>query len=110
MAETKHFVEGYTQYDCDAQLSVLKEESERYNQLAHASNICTKCEKLLKLKEKDAMESIVQIYEKYLKSQNSEDIIKKRVELLNGYYGEYNRLNLDSVFSSQGKFRSTILE
>lgn len=115
MAETKHFVEGYIQYECDAQLSFLREDSERYNQLAHASNICTKCEKILKPKEKDAIESIVPIYEKYLKSQNalvgySEDIIKRRVKLLNGYYGEYNRLNLDSIFSSQGKFRSTILE
>ena len=40
----------------------------------------------------------------------SDSIIKERVKLLNEYYRDYNHLQLDDVFSSQGKFRSTILE
>lgn len=115
MIDTRNLVAGYEQYDCSSQLSVLREETERYGQLAHASNICTKCEKALKAKEKNAIEAIVPIYEKYLKAQKAlkgytKEVITERVKLLNDYYEEYNKLGLDAVFSSQGKFRSTILE
>lgn len=115
MAGTRHSVDGFARYECSEKITFLKEECERYNQLAHASNICTKSDKQLKAKERTAIEAIVPTYETYLKSQTklvgySAAVIKERVKLLNDYYEEYNRLNLDSIFSSQGKFRSTILE
>lgn len=102
-------------YDCWEELNFLQEECENHTQLSHASNICTKSVRGVKTKEKKALEDVIPIYTKYLESQKrlkgySEDIIKERVRLLNEYYQDYNHLQLDSVFSSQGKFRSTILE
>lgn len=102
-------------YDCWEELNFLQKECEAHTQLSHASNICTKSGRVVKTKEKSALEGVIPIYAEYLKKQKelegySEDVIKERVRLLNEYYQEYNRLKLDSVFSSQGKFRSTILE
>lgn len=37
-------------------------------------------------------------------------IIKKRVHLLNDYYNFIHNNNLDNLYSSQGKFRPTVLE
>jgi len=102
-------------FDCWEDLNFLQEECEVHTQLSHASNICTKSNRGVKAKEKRALEEVVPIYAEYLESQKelkgySTSIIKERVRLLNGYYRDYNHLQLDSVFSSQGKFRSTILE
>lgn len=102
-------------YECWEELNFLQEECESHTQLSHASNICTKSSRGVKAKEKKALENVIPIYAEYLERQKelkgfSEDVIKERVRLLNEYYRDYNHLQLDSVFSSQGKFRSTILE
>ncbi|MBR1668408.1 MAG: Bpu10I family restriction endonuclease [Bacteroidaceae bacterium] len=102
-------------YDCWEDLNFLQEECGIHTQLSHASNICTKSSKKVKAKEKRALEEVVPIYADYLENQKklkgySDSIIKERVKLLNEYYRDYNHLQLDDVFSSQGKFRSTILE
>lgn len=102
-------------FDCWEDLNFLQEECYNHAQLSHASNICTKSNKGVKPKEKKALEEIVPIYAEYLGYQKelkgySDSIIQQRVELLNKYYLDYNHLQLDNVFSSQGKFRSTILE
>lgn len=102
-------------FDCQEDLNFLQEECNVSSQLAHASNICTKSSKEVKPKEKMALETIIPVYKEYLKHQKmivgySDEIIRKRVKLLNGYYDNYTQLQLDSVFNSQGKFRSTILE
>lgn len=102
-------------YDCWEKLNFLQEECEFHTQLSHASNICTKSGRGVKTKEKRALENVIPIYVEYLKKQKeikgySDDVIKERVGLLNQYYRDYKHLQLDSVFSSQGKFRSTILE
>lgn len=102
-------------FDCWEDLNFLQEECEVHTQLSHASNICTKSNRGVKAKEKKALEEVVPIYAEYLESQKelkgySTSVIKERVRLLNGYYRDYNHLQLDNVFSSQGKFRSTILE
>lgn len=41
---------------------------------------------------------------------SSEKVIKQRIELLNQYYNYLDCNGVNDVFSSQGKFRSTILE
>lgn len=102
-------------FDCQEDLNFLQEECFVYTQLSHASNICTKSAKKVQSKEKNALENIVPVYKEYLKCQKrlqgySDDIIRKRVKLLNEYYQNYTQLQLDNIFSSQGKFRSTILE
>lgn len=102
-------------YDCWEKLSFLQEECENHSQLSHASNICTKSGKGVKAKEKRALENVIPIYAEYLEKQKelkgySVQVVKERVRLLNEYYRDYNHLQLDTVFSSQGKFRSTILE
>lgn len=105
----------YYDFDCWEDLNFLQEECEVHTQLSHASNICTKSNRGVKAKEKKALEEVVPIYAEYLEHQKelkgySTSIIKERVRLLNDYYRDYNHLQLDNVFSSQGKFRSTILE
>ncbi len=102
-------------FDCWEDLNFLQEECEVHTQLSHASNICTKSNRGVKAKEKKALEEVVPIYAEYLEHQKelkgySTSVIKERVRLLNDYYRDYNHLQLDNVFSSQGKFRSTILE
>ncbi len=102
-------------FDCWEDLNFLRDECEVHTQLSHASNICTKSTRGVKVKEKKALEEIIPIYAEYLESQKklkgySVSVIKERVNLLNGYYRDYNHLQLDNVFTSQGKFRSTILE
>lgn len=101
--------------DCWEDINILQEECEVHPQLSHASNICTKSSRGVNTKERKALEGIVPIYAEYLDNQKelkgySDSIIEERVKLLNGYYEDYNHLQLDRIFTSQGKFRSTILE
>lgn len=105
--------------DYSEKIGFLKEECEQYSysgssHLAHASNICTKAGRMTE-EEKVAMNEIVPFYTEYLSNQEglqgySDETIRQRVKWLNKYYDKYNNLQLDKVFSSQGKFRSTILE
>lgn len=92
---------------------------EHNNSLSHASNILTKENErvngLLKTKQIEGFEDIVPQYVKYLEGMLqikgfTEKIIRKRVELLNDYYNFIHSNQYDNLFSSQGKFRPTILE
>ena len=83
----------------------------------HASNIKTKYLQWNNLTpvRKNALSQIFQNYLTYINRNNeligySPEIITERVTILNDYYNFINTNNFDNVFSSQGKFRSTILE
>jgi hypothetical protein len=83
----------------------------------HASNIVAKYNNLKKLSvvQKNALPIIANQYYKFINSNNkiigySNKIIEQRASLLNQYYDFINVNNYDNVFTSQGKFRPTILE
>lgn len=87
----------------------------QYPQLSHASNIITKYKGNLSKDKKEAIEKLIPEYTTYLKSMLSlteynRDAIDKKVEYLNKYYNFMHTQELDQSFSSQGKFRPTILE
>lgn len=82
----------------------------------HASNICAKYSSKGKFtkEQKEGFPKIVDKYAGYIKSNNeivgyTNENIEKRVELLNEYY-DFIDGNYYDLFSSQSKFRSTILE
>lgn len=87
-----------------------------YRQLSHASNLIGKWNSPnLKDNQSKALCAILPKYYDYLKGNLeiegfSEDVVRKRVTLLNDYYNFYFRNGYDNVFSSQGKVRPTILE
>lgn len=88
---------------------------EDYPQLSHASNIITKSKSALTSRQRETLELLVPEYSSYLK--NMIDLktydcasIYKKVEYLNKYYNFMHSHELDKVFSSQGKFRPTVLE
>ncbi len=83
----------------------------------HASNILAKHNNWNKLSEKqqEALPIITkEYYEFSFKNKKligySDKIITQRVELLNNYYDFIAKNNYDNVFTSQGKFRPTIIE
>lgn len=83
----------------------------------HASNIIAKNSNWddLNQNQKIALPIITKQYYTFLVSNHdivghSDENIITRVLLLNNYYSFINENNYDNVFSSQGKFRSTILE
>ncbi len=91
---------------------IIREYHERYPQLCHASNILRKHEDA---KEIDRLMQIANKYVTYLEENLklegfADDTIIKRVHLLNDYYNFIHNNNLDNLYSSQGKFRPTILE
>lgn len=83
----------------------------------HASNYKTKINGFSSL-TRDKQNALGKMFEEYYMyiqkniSLNgySKEVIFERVSLLNNYYNFINQNNFDNVFSSQGKFRSTILE
>ncbi len=86
-----------------------------YPQLSHASNIITKYNSALNQREKDALDMLIPRYANYLKdilsiSGYDRNAIGQKVDLLNEYYNFMHNNGLDKTFSSQGKFRPTILE
>lgn len=88
---------------------------EAYPQLSHASNIITKYNGTLTDNEEKALNLLIPEYVKYLKKMleifsYDEESIKKKVEYLNEYYNFMHNKKLENAFSSQGKFRPTILE
>ena len=97
-------------------INYIDQQRKAYPQLCHANNIFVKwCDKKISKKQTDALVEIVQKYYAYLLgnlslSGFSDAVIRKRVALLNSYYNFYYENGYDNVFSSQGKFRSTILE
>ena len=83
-----------------------------YPQLCHASNILKKYEDGQKT---DKLTLIMDQYVTFLEGNIklvgfSDSIIKKRVKLLNDYYNFIHNNGFDNLFTSQGKFRPTILE
>lgn len=87
----------------------------KFPQLAHASNIITKHNGALSPKEKEALDRLIPEYAEYLKSmfaieEYDKEAVYKKVECLNEYYNFMHSNNFDKAFSSQGKFRPTILE
>lgn len=88
---------------------------EDYTQLSHASNIITKYKSSLSTRQEKALELLIPEYSSYLKnmidlkSYDRESIYKK-VDYLNKYYNFMHSQELDKVFTSQGKFRPTVLE
>ncbi len=88
------------------------EYKDQYPQLCHASNIIAKSKKGDKIA---ALQKIIEQYIKYLEGNLSlvgytDDIIRKRVKLVNNYYNFIHNNNYDNLFTAQSKFRSTILE
>lgn len=87
----------------------------KYPQLSHASNIITKYSGKLKSKEEDALTKLIPEYSNYLHkmmelSAYDKYAIEKKVDYLNEYYNFMHNNDLENAFSSQGKFRPTILE
>lgn len=84
--------------------------------LCHAKNIVDKYKnKKTTAKQKQALEAIMVKYLEYLDAvltiTNYEDSdISKKVDRLNDYYNYFRDNDYDQLFSSQSKFRSTILE
>lgn len=83
----------------------------------HASNIIAKFNNWNKLSnvQKSALPLISNEYYNFIKRNNeiigySNEIINARTQLLNQYYDFINANDYDNVFTSQGKFRPTILE
>ena len=93
----------------------LTELIKEFPQLVHASNIVSKLKKSnLSNKQTQALKEIEPKYLKYINSQldlkgYSKKIIDERVDLLNNYY-QFLDDNYLNIFTSQGKFRPTILE
>lgn len=93
-------------------IDIIRGYHEKYPQLCHASNILKKYDDGQKI---DQLMQIADKYVIYLKENLelvgfSDAIITKRVRLLNDYYNFIHNNNLDNLYSSQGKFRPTILE
>ena len=85
-------------------------------QLKHASNIIAKeHSSTLTNRQTVALDTISEKYYTYLHKNldlngYNDEIITRRVNLLNNYYNFFYQNKYDNVFTSQGKFRSTILE
>ena len=96
----------------NSSIDIIREYHEKYPQLCHASNILKKHDVGQKI---DQLMQIADKYVTYLEKNLklvgfSDAIITKRVHLLNDYYNFIHNNNLDNLYSSQGKFRPTILE
>ena len=96
-------------------LKFICETRNCYPQLSHASNIITKITGTLTEKENSALDLLIPQYAIYLKKMLSisgcdKSSIWNKVDSLNEYYNFMHDNQLDRAFSSQGKFRPTILE
>lgn len=93
-------------------IDVIREHRNSHPQLCHASNILKKYDDGQKIEQ---LQKIADKYVTYLENNLecvgfTDNIIKERVKLLNDYYNFIHNNNLDNLYSSQGKFRPTILE
>ncbi len=96
----------------NSSVDIIREYHEKYPQLCHASNILKKNVRGQKLTQ---LQQIADKYVTYLEGNLNlvgltDAIIKERVRLLNDYYNFIHNNNLDNIYTSQGKFRPTILE
>ena len=103
-------------FKCEPTIQQLEEIVKQGNQFCHASNILAKVNNnTLKKEQYDALEKVVPAYYDYYRqmvaiiSDNKKDI-EKKVKLLNQYYNHFDEWGLEDLFTSQGKFRSTVLE
>ncbi len=93
----------------------ISKMKDNIHQLSHASNIITKCSGKLSAKEDHALSLLIPEYAKYLRkmlklSTFDESSIRRKVGYLNEYYNFMHENQFENAFSSQGKFRPTILE
>ena len=94
---------------------IISEQFRTCPQLSHASNILVKHNGPLKAGEETALLNIANHYIEYLQGVLAiqgfdNDTINKKTDLLNGYYNFMHDNNYDDLFTSQSKFRPTILE
>ena len=94
----------------------ISNKANEITQLKHASNIIAKeHSSTLTDKQTIALDSISEKYYTYLHENlqlhgYSKETIARRVSFLNSYYNFFYQNKYDNIFTSQGKFRSTILE
>lgn len=93
----------------------IREVKRRCPQCSHASNIIAKSNSDLKPREREALDMLMPHYAAYLQrvlaiETYDEDAVREKVACLNEYYNFMHANGLDLAFSSQGKFRPTILE
>lgn len=98
-----------------AVLDYIRQCIKAYSQLVHASKIIGKFEGKLTKSQKEALEQMIPKYGEYLRGNLrlkgfSPDIVSCRVQLLNEYYNFLSDSGFDYLFTSQSKFRPTILE
>jgi len=99
------------------ELKTFIENRDDLQYLKHASNILAKIGgwNSLNNKQKEALSVIGDEYVKYLNKNDkligyTKDVVTERVKTLNKYYDFFDNYDYYNIFSSQGKFRSTILE
>ena len=94
----------------------IEQQKTNHPQLRHASNLmCKLADKKLTKEQSVALDQIMPQYHKYLKANldligYTDEIITERVKLVNEYYNFFYENRYDNTFTSQGKFRPTILE
>lgn len=96
-------------------INMINEGESYSSNYQHASNLLAKIRNTKEENKVLALSKLLPLYIKYHQTQielrgYSEDVLRRRVNLLEDYYREYDELGMDTYFSSQGKFRSTVLE
>lgn len=93
-------------------IDIIRDYKDKYPQLCHASNILKKYDDRQKTTQLMliADKYVVYLMENFKLVGYTDAIIKERVRLLNDYYNFIHNNDLDNLYSSQGKFRPTILE
>lgn len=105
--------ELFPQLEC--LINIINKGEANSTNFQHASNLLTKIRKTTECNKVKALAQILPKYIEYHEGQMAltnytELVLRKRVELLEKYYACFDELKMDDYFSSQGKFRSTILE
>lgn len=102
--------------DTESPLEFICAVRKNYPQCIHASNIIKKYKtKGLKSSQMTGLEKLMRSYAVYLEEMLEiqgfdDESIRERVACLNRYYNFMHGEGLDNLFSSQGKFRPTVLE
>ena len=97
------------------QIDTIRGLIQSHPQLCHASNIIVKYDGSLSPSLRKALDNIINAYGKYIKSmmaaeEYTDEAVRQKVAVLNEYYNFIHDQGYDNLFSSQGKFRPTILE
>lgn len=96
-------------------IEYIKQQLNQMPQLCHASNIIGKFSGKMDSATRKALNAIANEYCKYLRKMLAVDGIEEqsvmlKVEYVNRYYNFIHDNGYDNLFTSQGKFRPTILE